>query len=75
MWRPLAEPVPPSAVMNVPDRYWCWTAKGDGDRPMPVVSCFAGSRAALERLEVAAEAPSRPVRGRANPGSRASVSR
>ena len=51
---PLAEPVPPSAVMNVPERYWCWTAKGEGDRPMPVVSCFAGSREALERLEVAA---------------------
>jgi monoamine oxidase len=50
---PLAEAVPPSAVMNVPERYWCWTATGDGGEPRPVVSCFAGSPAALERLEVA----------------------
>jgi monoamine oxidase len=50
---PLAEVAPPSAVMNVPERYWCWTATGDGGEPMPVVSCFAGSPAALERLEVA----------------------
>jgi hypothetical protein len=40
--------------MSVPERYWCWTATGDGGLPMPVVSCFAGSAAALERLEVAA---------------------
>jgi monoamine oxidase len=51
---PLAEPAEPSAVMSVPERYWCWTATGDGGSPMPVVSCFAGSAAALERLEVAA---------------------
>jgi monoamine oxidase len=51
---PLAEPASPGAVMNVPERYWCWTATGDGGEPMPVVSCFAGSPAALERLEVAA---------------------
>jgi monoamine oxidase len=51
---PLAEAVPPSAVMNVPERYWCWTATGEGGAPMPVVSCFAGSPAGLERLEVAA---------------------
>jgi monoamine oxidase len=49
---PLAEPHPPGAVMNVPERWWSWTATGAGDRPMPVVSCFAGSPAALERLEV-----------------------
>ena len=40
--------------MNIPERYWCWTATGVGDEPMPVVSCFAGSAAALERLEVSA---------------------
>jgi monoamine oxidase len=51
---PLAEAAEPSAVMNVPERYWCWTATGDGGAPMPVVSCFAGSPAGLERLEVAA---------------------
>ena len=39
--------------MNVPERYWCWTATGADGEPLPVVSCFAGSTAALERLEVA----------------------
>jgi monoamine oxidase len=50
---PLSEAAPPGAVMNVPERYWCWTATGEDDRPMPVVSCFAGSATALERLDVA----------------------
>ncbi len=45
---PLARPAPPSAVMSVPDRYWCWTTEGDE----PVLNCFAGSPAALERLRV-----------------------
>jgi monoamine oxidase len=49
---PLGEPAPPSAVMSVPDRYWTWTATGDGDEPQPVVSAFAGSKAALDALEV-----------------------
>jgi monoamine oxidase len=40
--------------MNVPERYWTWTATGAGDEPQPVVSAFAGSPPALERLEVAA---------------------
>ena len=53
---PLAEPAPPSAVMNVPERWWCWTATGEGDQPLAVVSCFAGSPRALERLEVGAGA-------------------
>jgi monoamine oxidase len=51
---PLAEPVAPSAVMNVPERWWCWTATADGGAPTPVVSCFAGSPPALERLELGA---------------------
>jgi monoamine oxidase len=38
----------------VPERYWTWTATGDGEEPQPVVSAFAGSPAALARLEVAA---------------------
>lgn len=50
---PLREPAPVGAVMNVPERWWCWTASGPGDRAMPVVSCFAGSPAALERLGLA----------------------
>jgi monoamine oxidase len=49
---PLRRPAPPSAVMSVPERYWTWTATGDGGRVQPVVSAFAGSAAALERLEV-----------------------
>jgi monoamine oxidase len=55
---PLAQPAPPSAVMNVEERYWCWTATGEGDEPAPVVSCFAGSPGGLERLRVA-EGPQR----------------
>jgi monoamine oxidase len=50
---PLAETPPPSAVMSVPDRFWCWTALA-GESVQPVVSCFAGSASALERLEVEA---------------------
>jgi monoamine oxidase len=50
---PLSHPAPPGAVMNVPERYWCWTQTGADDQPTPVVSCFAGSAAALERLAVA----------------------
>lgn len=50
---PLRSPAPPSATIAVPERYWAWTATGAGDRPQPVVSAFAGSSAALERLGVA----------------------
>ena len=49
---PLRAPAPPSAVMNVPERYWTWTATGDEDEPQPVVSAFAGSAPALDALEV-----------------------
>jgi monoamine oxidase len=49
---PLSEPAPAGAVMNVPERYWTWTATAEGGRVQPVVSAFAGSAAALERLEV-----------------------
>jgi monoamine oxidase len=49
---PLRAPAPPSAVMNVPERYWTWTATGDGDDVQPVVSAFAGSKPALDALEV-----------------------
>ena len=40
---PLRAPAVPSAVMNVPERYWTWTATGADDAPQPVVSAFAGS--------------------------------
>jgi monoamine oxidase len=49
---PLRRAAPPSAVMSVPDRYWSWTATGEGGEVQPVVSAFAGSAEALERLEV-----------------------
>jgi monoamine oxidase len=39
--------------MSVPERYWTWTATGAGEEIQPVVSCFAGSARALERLGVA----------------------
>ena len=42
--------------MNVPERYWTWTATGDGGQPQPVVSAFAGSKPALDALEVEARA-------------------
>ena len=49
---PLRRPAEPSAVMNVPERYWTWTATGEGGRPQPVVSAFAGSNAALDALQL-----------------------
>ena len=49
---PLRAPSQPSAVMNVPERYWTWTATGEEDEPQPVVSAFAGSEPALDALEV-----------------------
>jgi monoamine oxidase len=49
---PLRGAPPPSAVMSVPERYWSWTATGPGGTVQPVVSCFAGSARALERLDV-----------------------
>jgi monoamine oxidase len=55
---PLRGPAPPGAVMSVPERYWSWTATGADEAIQPVVSCFAGSPGALERLDVA-EGPQR----------------
>ncbi|HZD74549.1 MAG TPA: NAD(P)/FAD-dependent oxidoreductase [Actinomycetota bacterium] len=49
---PLARPAPPSAVLSVPERFWTWTARGADGRVQPVVSAFAGSAPALERLRV-----------------------
>ena len=49
---PLTGPARPSAVMSVPGRYWTWTAMGDGPDVQPVLSCFAGSAVALEKLGV-----------------------
>jgi monoamine oxidase len=43
--------------MSMPERYWCWTATGAGERPQPVLSAFAGSARALQGLGVS-EGPS-----------------
>ena len=50
---PLTSPAPPTAVMHVPERYWTWTATGDGGDTQRVVSAFAGSAPALAALLVA----------------------
>lgn len=51
---PLRTPAEPSAVMNVPERYWTWTATGNDGHVQPVVSAFAGSAQALAALDVGA---------------------
>lgn len=51
---PVLGPTAPSATISVPERYWAWTATGAGDRAQPVVSAFAGSAPALDRLRVEA---------------------
>jgi monoamine oxidase len=54
----LGTPAPPSQVLSVPDRFWCYTQLGADGAPLPFVGAFAGSPGALEALEVAA-GPSR----------------
>lgn len=49
---PLLEAAEPGAVMNVPERWWCWTQTGVDGELLPAVHCFAGSPAGLERLRV-----------------------
>lgn len=49
---PLREPTEPSATLSVPDHFWTWTAKGANGSVAPVASCFAGSAAALDALQV-----------------------
>ena len=41
-----------SAVLDVPRRFWCWTATGAGGAVQPVVHCFSGSAPALAGLGV-----------------------
>jgi monoamine oxidase len=50
---PLATRAPISAVMSVPDRYWCWTATQADGQVAPILNCFAGSPSALSALEIA----------------------
>jgi monoamine oxidase len=49
---PLERGVGPSAVLSVLDHFWAWTAKSTDGKVQPVVSAFAGSQAALDRLAV-----------------------
>jgi monoamine oxidase len=49
----LRSPAPPSAVLSVTERYWCYTQLDVCGEPAPFVGAFAGTSAALERLAVA----------------------
>ncbi len=49
---PLSERPGTSAVLDVPRRFWCWTATGAGGDVQPVAHCFAGSAPALAGLGV-----------------------
>ena len=55
---PLRAPVEPSAVLAVPDRYWTYTQLGPDGFPAVFAGAFAGTQAALERLQVG-EGPER----------------
>ena len=48
----LGAPAPPSQTLSVPDRFWCYTQLDREARPAPFLASFAGSPAALERLDV-----------------------
>lgn len=52
LYIPLLKVPPPSAVQSVPDHFWTWTAKDGNGNVQPVVSAFAGSAPALEKLQV-----------------------
>jgi monoamine oxidase len=52
----LRSPAPTSAVLSVPDRFWCWTAYGEGGEVLPVLNGFAGSPAAVAALDTDAGA-------------------
>jgi len=52
----LRAPAPPSQVLSVEERYWCYTQLGVDGEPLPVLGAFAGSARALDALEVAAGA-------------------
>ncbi len=49
---PLTAVAEPSATLAVPERYWAWTALGADGAVTPVVNCFAGSPAAVDRLRL-----------------------
>ena len=49
---PLLGEAPPSAVSDVPGRWWCWRATDGAASIAPVVNCFAGSSEGLAGLEL-----------------------
>jgi monoamine oxidase len=48
---PLRIPASPSATMNVPGRFWCYTQLGPDGEPLPVLASFTGTMAAIEQLD------------------------
>ena len=52
LFLPLATGAPPSQTLDVPGRFWTWTQLAPGGKALPVASSFAGTAAALERLDV-----------------------
>ena len=52
LFLPLAAPVPPSATLSVPDRFWTFTQHAPDGGALAVAGSFAGSPGALERLRV-----------------------
>jgi monoamine oxidase len=49
----LRGPAPPSAILSVPDRFWCYTQLRPDGTPAPFLASFAGTARALEGLRVA----------------------
>ena len=49
---PLLAPAGPGAVLDVPGRWWCWTARDGGPAASPVLNSFAGSAETLGELAV-----------------------
>jgi monoamine oxidase len=47
---PLRKPAPPSATLNVPGRFWCYTQLGPDGYPLPILASFTGTIAAVEAL-------------------------
>jgi monoamine oxidase len=49
---PLGTPAPPSQVLSVSGRWWCYTQLGADGEPLPFVAAFAGSPRAIEALDL-----------------------
>ena len=53
LFLPLRSATPPSATLSVPGRFWTFTQLAPDGSRLPVAGSFAGTAAALERLDVA----------------------